>query len=276
MSNNRDERPIGEIHFAQDVAPMGGDIEAAIRVDFLACGCKVGQDIIDLGCTGLALKLQEQAVLAHREGFGGSSPPSTESIVQAAEYIRKNMAGSVCGLPCYVPRDRFCLVHNTVGGLQVSGNFDGPQPSRHPEALSFMSRELTEEEQKKVAGINAKLAADAKEKALAEYGAEEIEDEATLDSAISAPSCPIPQPPFKCPDHKEPDWDCRKCIAQAIAEGTDSVVVELHGGGGKRGASNGLVLGSLTAALADIEQGNLNWVSLFVRAASWSKKVTRD
>jgi hypothetical protein len=257
MSKECDERPLAEIRFAQD-APKGGtmDVETAIRVYFERVGVKVGQDIIDLGCTGLVVKLRETSTVV------------IAITLNTAQYIRRNMSGSICGLPCYVPRDRFCFVHDTIGGLQVAGNMDGPQAPRHPEALPLMSRELTEDERRTVAGINAKLAADAKEKALAEYGAEAIEDEATFGSATPTPSCPIPQPPFKCSNHKEPEWGCRKCVAQAVFERGDQIFRVCT----VPATATSQPIGEAMEAL---EAGELRCVELWTVVASWSKKVTR-
>jgi len=265
MSKERDERPLAEIRFAQDVTISGVEAETTIRTYFERIGVKVAQDIIDLGCTGLVSKLRETSIAP------GSS-------WDTAQYIRRNMSGSICGLPCYVPRDRFCLVHNTIGGLQTAGNTDGPQAPRYSEVLTLMSRDLTSEEQRTVAIIAAKLAADAKAKALADYGAEEIEEPTdaihytgtgpvTLNEP--APSCPIPQPPFKCPDHKEPDWGCRKCIAQAIVEGHGDVQSAVLADGSKR-------YDTLEVSLSELLDGEWKTVELWVKVASWSQKVTRD
>ena len=52
-----------------------------------------------------------------------------------AVRVRENMGGSGCGLPCYVPPDRFCMVHNTIG-------VDG-QSQRNPDGVSYCSHEVT-------------------------------------------------------------------------------------------------------------------------------------
>ena len=262
MSKERDERPLAEIRFGQDGRGSALAIEAAIRGYFEQVGVKVGQDIIDLGCTGLVSKLRETGTLA------------IAITLNTAQYIRRNMSGSICGLPCYVPRDRFCLVHDTIGGLQAAGNMDGPQAPRHSEALPLMSRELTEDERRTVAGINAKLAADAKEKALADYGAEEIEEPS---DTAPAPSCPIPQPPFKCPNHEEPDWDCRKCIAQAIVEGPMPMLLEFRALSSTDSPLSPLLrFPSIADALCALKEDRCKHVALWVQVAAWSKKVARD
>jgi len=270
MTQERDTRPLGEIRFAADLPASDSarreGIEANIR-DFLhRIGVGIGQDIIDMGCTGLA---QGFCKLLSAEYPSGDY---SKQAVDIACQIRRNMAGSVCGLPCYVPRDRYCLVHDTIGGLQTTGNFDGPQAQRHAEAVLNMSRELTEDERQKMAGIEAKLSADAKAAALAEYGATDLDDElvegASVEEVAAPASCPIPQPPFKCPDHAEPDWDCRKCIAQAIVEAVAVPHMLLIDGE--------MRCMPLVDALQGVDTGACRRVELWVRVASWSKKVTRD
>jgi hypothetical protein len=269
MAQERDTRPLGEIRFAADLPASDGvsreAVEANIRDLLHRIGVDVEQDIIDMGCTGLVQGLCSLAANELPEEYRGLA-------LNAASFIRRHMAGSVCGLPCYVPRDRYCLVHDTIGGLQLAGNFDGPQAQRHPEALPFMSRELTEEERRKVAGIDAKLSADVKAAALAEYGATDLDDEPA--GGTPTPSCPIPQPPFKCPEHAEPDWVCRKCIAQAIAEGKGAVLSEVEVWN-----EAALIVGhglSVLEALDEMAADQLVRAELWVRVASWSKKVTRD
>jgi len=264
MAQERDTRPLGEIRFAADLpASAGESIEAKIRDLLHQAGVGVGQDIIDMGCTGLVESLPRLDALA----------------LDSARFIRRHMAGSVCGLPCYVPRDRYCLVHDTIGGLQLAGNFDGPQAQRHPGALPFMSRELTEEERWKVSGIEAKLSAEVKAAALAEYGATDLDDEAVQASMAYphemavAPSCPIPQPPFKCPEHTEPDWGCRKCIAQAIVEGASLTDLEVRG---YNDAGLWASCASVARGLQQLEADEHRRIDLWVRVASWSKKVARD
>lgn len=255
---DRDARPLAEIRFARGA-------EEQIRIVLEAVGVVTGQDIVEMGCTGLFERVQ---------AFVGDI---VEARLGAAQYIRRRMSGSICGLPCYVPRDRYCLVHDTIGGLQAAGNLDGTQAIHHPEALSYMSRELTEEEHRKVFGVEKKINEEARRTALAEYGAEDIEAPPDfnhldgLDASSSGGVCPIPQPPFKCPDHAEPDWMCRKCIAQVLVEGGDVRAREVRGYNGVGWDSNI----SVERALERLHEGDHVRVELWVRVASWSKKVTR-
>lgn len=267
----RDTRPLGEIQFAADLPYSSlehASIEAKIRDYLHQVGVGVGQDIIEMGCTGLAQALNNLYASESAEGSHCSLEQCAQQAIATASFILQNMAGSICGLPCYVPRDRYCLVHDTIGGLQLEGNLDGPQMRRHPEALPLMSRELTEDERKHVGGIKAKIAEEARRVALAEYGVEDIEDEGN-----PAPSCPVPPPPFECPEHKEkPDWTCRKCLAQSLVD-SGSVTTEVR----SLSASIGWdTEAGVTTGLNRLERGDVTRVELWVRVASWSKKVTRD
>jgi hypothetical protein len=262
MAQERDTRPLAEIRFAQDLpADLQVGSERRVRKILQEAGVAIAQDIIDLGCTGLLLRIGD-----------------TDGGLGVAQYIRGQMSGSICGLPCYVPRDRYCLVHDTIGGLQLAGNLDGPQAMHHPEALPFMSRELTDEERMKVGGIKAKLDADAKQAAMELYGAQDVLEEESEEATSPAPSCPIPQPPFKCPDHKEPDWECRKCLAQAIVDSRIDMrkAVRVYVADVDMTGRRNSIQASLDEALEELNSGDGMPVELWVRVASWSKKVTRD
>ena len=279
--SERDTRPLSEICFARDLPTDRENAERRVRDLLEDAGVTIAQDIVDLGCTGLFEEFQDFDDC--KLGRGDACA------IDLARYVRGHMAGSICGLPCYVPRTRYCLIHDTIGGLQEAGNKDGPQVIKHPDAILLMSRELTEDERRKVLGVEAKLAADAKQQALAEYGAEEVElleqfGVATARAAdrdaiqdeldVRGASCPIPPAPFVCPDHGklEPDWSCRRCVAQAIVEGK-SLEVRVY--------ANQYLVGlrekkSLEGSLMDLQRGEVESVELWVRAAAWSKKVTRD
>lgn len=293
MSKERDERPLAEIRFAQDCNDP--EVEQTVRAKLKKAGVVWAYDIIDMGCTGLAKEIRSNLQAASvQTGVACKGPTFTEETLKGAVcaeacYIREHMSGSICGLPCYVPRDRYCLVHDTIGGLQAAGNLDGPQAARHSEALSYMSRELTEDERQKVFGVEKKINEEARKAALAEYGAVEEGTDEISDEAMPTPvlSCPIPKPPFKCPEHVEPDWECRKCIAQAVAEDRAHVANSTrvyasrsfsrsdHDGVNVSGCQ-GTLQGNLHEALVDLGAGRVDSVELWVRAASWSKKVTRD
>jgi hypothetical protein len=91
-----------------------------VRAYLADAGCTTAQAILDAGCTGLHL--------------AGLEIPTLRD-------LRAALGGTGIGLPCYVPPNRFCLVHNTVGGLQ-----DG-QAARHTAAYTGITRELTPQEE---------------------------------------------------------------------------------------------------------------------------------
>lgn len=254
----RDERPLDQIQFAADV----GDPEIRwrrcliVRSQFRGFGVKTAQDIVDLGCTGLGLKIAEQR--------------SNDKVLQVARFIREHMAGSICGLPCYVPPDRFCLVHNTIGGLQLQGNVDGVQQNPHPEGVALCSRELTDEEKKHAAVVQKKIDEHAKRLA------------GEVDAAVTADEHEQPEPlrdrgmplfaGLRCPEHTEPIWRCRFCLAAAVIAGDfePMTVIRAIDEAGKGAFADGDKLDSM---LADAAHAS---VELYVRTAIWQRKLVRE
>lgn len=100
---------------------------AVVRMILKECGVAKAGDINTLGCTGAVKHMP----------------------IEAARALLLDFSGSGFGLPCFVPRSRYCLVHNTIGGLQ-----DG-QKQHHEEMVEKISRELTDEEHGKVKLIEA-------------------------------------------------------------------------------------------------------------------------
>lgn len=95
-----------------------------VRAILAGCGCKTVGDIATLGCTGIVHHGYTQA---------------------DAQFVREKVAGSGVGLTCFVPPDRYCLVHETVGGLQEG------QAARYDS--TSISRELTAAERAKFAFV---------------------------------------------------------------------------------------------------------------------------
>jgi hypothetical protein len=253
---DRDERPLDEIQFAIDAPEDERSLvaEETQRV-FRLAGVKVAQDIIDLGCTGLTLATS----------------------LSDAQRIMPYMSGSICGLPCYVPPDRFCLVHNTIGALQIRGNVDGAQQVRHPEGVLLCSRELTEEECMKFGLIQRKIVEIAKKS-----GNLTLDEET---ETLDAPDTRLPAPlnkrlqdlansnsAFKCPEHSSLNPKCRFCLAQAVTEGPLQPSVEficIY----KRGEKHTLPLSKFESSLDD---SDVIIARLVVTAASWTRKLARD
>lgn len=87
---------------------------------FAVCGdIRTRDDIEKLGCTGCA-------------SFGVDHVD--------IKFLRLALAGSGVGLPCFVPENRYCLVHEVSGGLQKG------QEQRHTEFIDKVTRPLTSEE----------------------------------------------------------------------------------------------------------------------------------
>jgi hypothetical protein len=257
----RDERPLSEICFSRDVAsPLG---EADMRVVLSRYGVRTGQDIVDMGCTGLVL-----AIKAHKDSLIAS--------LAQAQQIRQSMAGSIYGLPCYVPNHLFCLVHNTVGGLQTSGNKDGPQQNPHPEGLALCSRLLTPEEGGKLQGVQAFAQAEAVKEAAAHFGAEvsELDDNGDpLSTQSVADACPVPLPPFVCREHGAFTVGCRYCLAQSIAEGPFEPPIRAYSTQGNGAVGESRDVEHFAEMLAS--ESALS-VELYVFAGRWVRKLVKE
>lgn len=133
-----DKRPIAELNFGVDNPETTASVTADLRELFTAAGCQIAEDIAHVGCTGLYKHLCFEGTRAV-----GASTPKTEIEADALNtciHVRKNMAGAGIGLTCFVGPDRFCLVHNTIGGLQER------QEQKHAEVVGNISRDLTAKE----------------------------------------------------------------------------------------------------------------------------------
>jgi hypothetical protein len=277
----RDERPLSEIAFSRDVyAPLS---EKIVRAAFAGCGVTVGQGIIDLGCTGLLLQLRRSAhavaegTLAH---FGHAKSVNDADLIIEAQRIRASMAGSICGLPCYVPNHLFCLVHNTVGGLQVTGNKDGPQSNPHPEGLALCSRELTPEEGGKLQGVQAFTQVEAAKEAVAHLGAECSDGadslEADIDAdfrGVAANACPVSFPPFVCREHNDFTIGCRYCLAQSIVESPLAPSMHLFA---EPARGTQLLQRELSTLPALLSSTDTDVVELYVRAVRWTRRLVKE
>jgi hypothetical protein len=200
------ERPIEDMPFE------GGE---PVRELLRTLGVKIAHDIELLGCTG-----------AKAQGLS----------IEQITALRLSLAGGGVGLPCFVGIDRFCLAHNTIGGLQVE------QEQRHKEYVEAVSRELTKEERGRIELIEA--ARRKRGKTLDDRimsttdilsGREmpegfEAEQDRVLPEAVRegiaqarrGEVTPIPAhvlQDWECPEHKKTNWACRYCVAQMIIEG---------------------------------------------------------
>jgi hypothetical protein len=267
----RDERPLSEIQFALDVHDPVERERIAVQIRGLLAlqGVQMAQDIIEKGCTGLVCPASGRAQIG--------------LTLEEAQFVRQNMAGSICGLPCYVPPNRFCLVHDCVGALQLTGNADGPQLSRHPEGIPLCSRELTLEEAAAVGAIQRKMMKDAADAAKAmglEATASEVEASEVDPLASTSKKSSMGQVGgsdnlhgFVCSEHAEFNPDCRFCLAQAVAEGPFDPVIELRALSAKQTPFSS---GCGADLLRLLENSATARVEIYVLAARWVRKLTRE
>ena len=265
------ERPIEDMLFE------GGE---PVRDLLRTLGVKTAHDIELLGCTG-----------AKAQGL---------SIEQIAA-LRLSLAGGGTGLPCFVGIDRFCLGHNTIGGLQVE------QEQRHPEFVEAVSRELTKEERGRIELIEAARRKrgktlddrimsttdilsgrelpdgfEAQDRVLPEAAGEKLPDaerdkriEAYLDRILPlrARGAVVPAvQSWSCPEHKKTNWTCRYCVAQAIVEGP--LVPEFVVKNGPSGPA--FPAADVMAEVDTFDMGGALEVTIYVRAARFTRRLARE
>ena len=196
-----DKRPLDDLAFGileTDQAKRAA-VAVFVREKLAVCGVEVADDIIDIGCTGLA-----------KHGIS----------IEDARRIRLGLGGSGVGLTCFVGPDRYCLVHETIGGLQ-----DG-QEQLHAAYVLEVSRDLEPSERSHIAIMENIRRRDAQkptrdrimEAASALTNAspdavieEDEEPEADASKATAAD--------WICPEHGKVYWNCRFCVAALIVNG---------------------------------------------------------
>lgn len=130
-------------------------LEKRIRVRKILdeAGIKTGEELQRLGCTGFVnALLRGQAVSIDDDD-------EVSAAISQARFVLDNLGGSGFGLTCYVPINRFCLVHRIAGGLQED------QQIAFPEALPIVTRDLTPEEHGHIALVEAARRADSRRRA---------------------------------------------------------------------------------------------------------------
>jgi len=133
-----DRRLISEMQFGLEAGKELGEEERKaeqqrvtehVRVLLGECGCVVADDINRLGCTGVARMFPANPITTGAE-------------------LRMDLAGGGVGLPCFVPPTLFCLVHNTIGGLEDK------QKAYFTDEVGKVSRALTDAEAATVAAMD--------------------------------------------------------------------------------------------------------------------------
>lgn len=254
-----DMRRLAEIPFHNDADWM--------REKLHQSGARTAQDVIDFGCTGMMFSLL--AAFTKFAAIGIEDVQARESILKDVVRIRSNMGGAGFGLPCYVPSTHFCLVHNTIGGLQQG------QEQRYPNGLRYCTRPLTDAEELQVRGMQTFIAQEGLKEAQEQFGIEPTEEEPQAEPVVQADTHASPQlhylgAAFTCPEHKDIVFACRYCLASAVIHGPFQPVVEIAvQQAGENGISR-VPLAKLDDALAN---GDVEIVEAFVRVKRWSRKL---
>ena len=270
-----EDRPIEDMPFE------GGE---PVRDLLRSLDVKTARDIELLGCTGAKAKgLANEQITA----------------------LRLSLAGGGVGLPCFVGIDRFCLGHNTIGGLQEQ------QEQRHRECVEAVSRPLTKEERGRIElieaarrkqgktlgerlvatgdilagrelpdGFEAAAGASGTESTLRIHGVPAGLEEGLEDSRQGR-VFPVPAgvlQDWECPEHKKTNWSCRYCVAQAIVEGPlvpVFAVLEADSGGESGEDHTGLTPEEMDVALKGADAKKLEFAALYVKAATFERRLAR-
>lgn len=257
MADDIDNRPIESIPFASHIASASArnNVRGVIACILRDASVKTAQDLIELGCTGLTIRL-----------------PVRAQAIQDATLVRENMAGAGFGLPCYVPPNRFCVVHNVIGGLQPN------QVQRHAEGVEVCSRPLTPEEKAHASGMLAFVANEGAKEAKEHFGAERVD-------STEAPAEPAPtsgetgmtrvlKDGFRCPEHTITFWACRYCLAALILNGPLEPETFAEVSHGKD--QDNTYLDDLAQLPELLETTPGQSVRVFVCVKRWTRKLVED
>lgn len=257
-----DTRPIADMPFE------GGD---ATRALLTRCGITEAREIEALGCTG-----------ATKHGLN----------LDEIRNLRLGLAGGGVGLPCFVDSNRYCLAHNTIGGLQHE------QLQRHPEFVEQISRPLTRKEAGHVAfteavrhstdasaGVGDRIASGAG--MLNGYGempkgTEMVEEEPSsrdelheqMMGGTRPPVLPLGHP-FTCPEHTSLVWTCRFCVAHAVANGELEPVFAVHRPEGEEpgDATLGILGNELVDTIEKLDAAGANEIEIYVLVKTMKRRL---
>lgn len=254
-----DTRPIAEMPFGDGAADREATA-AWVRQTLARCGVTIAHEIESLGCTGAAVK-----------GL----------TIDEIQKLRLGLGGGGVGLPCFVPPTRFCLAHNTIGGLQEQ------QKQLYPETAEALSRPLAPSERGHVEMVEAsrrvrgsslddrlmKTADALRGRDLppgveAFDGVEENQPDKTVSLALSA------APPFTCSEHRQTNWRCRYCLAQAVVEGALEPVFAVASAP-PNDAPFLLSSIELESLIEKLDKGGADNVDIYVLVAHMERKLTR-
>jgi hypothetical protein len=262
----RDRRSIDEMHFGAEEkdAATRADVCTRVRDILRTCGVKVADDIAELGCTGFAAP-------------GNDSTMPLDAILRIGRFLRLGLAGGGVGLPCFVPPTRYCLIHETIGGLE-SG-----QEAHHVEMVESISRELTAVEQTVTRVIEAARNSGKNKTGDQIAHAVEVFADPTHVLNDSEPFVVTEEVPqamqtaqnWKCPEHTVMKWNCRYCAAQAVVEGPLEPTYTVESNAADLEIEHVAAL-AVPAYLADCEKMEAKMVLVFVHIATFTRKLARD
>lgn len=255
-----DSRSINDMPFGTEFPESKRDeIRTWTREILTLCAVSTADDIARLGCTG-----------AYEAGIS----------IENTAKLRLALGGGGVGLPCFVPIDRYCLVHETIGGLEPG------QLQRHAQCVEKVSRPLTTMEQARVALVQQARRQGKKDKDAAadvltgqdEEGVQKalaniIGDAPILTVPPIAPRLqPVSSRLWVCPEHQTTDWACRYCVAQAIVEGPLVPLFTLD----RSGADVVMSSVKLEEELARADRECVGATRVMVQATTFTRKLSRD
>lgn len=260
-----DTRPLQSLTFALDDPPEVREANAARVRDILErAGVRVADDIAALGCTGLA----------------------RTAVLEECDFVRAHIAGAGVGLTCFVPPTRFCLVHDTIGGLQPK------QVARSVDMIEKVSRPLTVEEERKVAvmeEIRRTKGATMQDRIReAHTRLTEGDDGVPMPEAATRPEvsqlAPAPQMPAVsnrlCSEHEKTNWRCRACLAHEILNGPyEPRLLSIATDSGHEAEPDdvaNIAPDEVETKAAELDQQGATAFGVYVQVARWSRRLARE
>jgi hypothetical protein len=248
FSDWTDSRPVADIAFGIESpeAARAADV-AWLRAVLAKMGVETGEDLRRLGCTTL----------------------SPHCSIEELQRVRLLMGGSGVGLTCFVPPSRYCLVHNTVGGLQDNQKVLGA------EYVDAISRELEPHELEGIARVehvrNMAEATDRTRLDVLKGKVPAVNGADPLPAVFSSPSPAVAL--WKCDIHPQTEWACRYCVAQAVVEFELLPSLLLFDGDELLEPVTGA---EVAARVGELDKQGGDRVAIFVKAARYTRRLARE